>query len=191
MDSEYGLLVCISWSVGLLIETRQMICYGWLAMHSDVLKLNSETETGHSGLWLLHYKVTSLHAACYAVLPQCQHAMQLTYLSLHLSSVALHHLQCACQVLHAIICDITQQKSEDPAEPACWLLQHAREEEIAERKAMKRAERDIARKKEYVRRVRLQIEEKRAEVSAALMQWVSNNVASISYHSMLPTPGHF
>jgi len=46
------------------------------------------------------------------------------------------------------------------------LLQHAREEEIAERKAMKRAERDIARKKEYVRRVRLQIEDKRAEVSA-------------------------
>lgn len=29
---------------------------------------------------------------------------------------------------------------------------------------MKRAERDIARKKEFVRRVRLQIEEKRAEV---------------------------
>ena len=44
------------------------------------------------------------------------------------------------------------------------ILQHAREEEIAERKAMKRAERDIARKKEYVRRVRLQIEDKRAEV---------------------------
>lgn len=43
-------------------------------------------------------------------------------------------------------------------------LQHAREEEIAERKAMKRAERDIARKKEFVRRVRLQIEDKRAEV---------------------------
>ena len=43
-------------------------------------------------------------------------------------------------------------------------MQHAREEEIAERKAMKRAERDIARKKEFVRRVRLQIEEKRAEV---------------------------
>ena len=43
-------------------------------------------------------------------------------------------------------------------------VQRAREEEIAERKAMKRAERDIARKKEYVRRVRLQIEEKRAEV---------------------------
>ena len=45
------------------------------------------------------------------------------------------------------------------------MLQHAREEEIAERKAMKRAERDIARKKEYVRRVRIQIEDKRAEVS--------------------------
>ena len=43
-------------------------------------------------------------------------------------------------------------------------VQRAREEEIAERKAMKRAERDIARKKEYVRQVRLQIEEKRAEV---------------------------
>ena len=50
---------------------------------------------------------------------------------------------------------------------------------------MKRAERDIARKKEYVRRVRLQIEEKRAEVSAALMQLVSNNVASVSHHSIL------
>ena len=47
------------------------------------------------------------------------------------------------------------------------MLQHAREEEIAERKAMKRAERDIARKKEYVRRVRLQIEDKRAEVRPA------------------------
>lgn len=46
-------------------------------------------------------------------------------------------------------------------------VQHAREEEIAERKAMKRAERDIARKKEFVRRVRLQIEEKRAEVSSS------------------------
>lgn len=45
-------------------------------------------------------------------------------------------------------------------------MQHAREEEIAERKAMKRAERDIARKKEFVRRVRLQIEEKRAEVNS-------------------------
>lgn len=46
-------------------------------------------------------------------------------------------------------------------------MQHAREEEIAERKAMKRAERDIARKKEFVRRVRLQIEEKRAEVRSS------------------------
>jgi len=71
------------------------------------------------------------------------------------------------------------------------LPQHAREEEIAERKAMKRAERDIARKKEYLRRVRLQIEEKRAEVSAALMQWVSNNAASISHHSMVSTLKHF
>ena len=34
---------------------------------------------------------------------------------------------------------------------------------------MKRAERDIARKKEFVRRVRLEIEEKRAEVSAACL----------------------
>ena len=50
---------------------------------------------------------------------------------------------------------------------------------------MKRAERDIARKKEYVRRVRLQIEEKRAEVSAALMQSILNKVASISHHSIL------
>lgn len=49
----------------------------------------------------------------------------------------------------------------------CVFVQHAREEEIAERKAMKRAERDIARKKEFVRRVRLQIEEKRAEVSSS------------------------
>lgn len=46
-------------------------------------------------------------------------------------------------------------------------LQRAREEEIAERKAMKRAERDIARKKEFVRRVRLQIEDRRAEVSSS------------------------
>jgi len=97
----------------------------------------------------------------------------------------------SCQVLHSIIRDIIQQKSEAPAEPACWLLQHAREEEIAERKAMKRAERDIARKKEYVRRVRLQIEEKRAEVSAALAQWVSDSVASISHHSMIATSKHF
>lgn len=48
-------------------------------------------------------------------------------------------------------------------------MQHAREEEIAERKAMKRAERDIARKKEFVRRVRLQIEDKRAEVRIFLL----------------------
>lgn len=81
----------------------------------------------------------------------------------------------------------SKQKSEVPAEFAYWLLQHAREEEIAERKAMKRAERDIARKKEYVRRVRLQIEEKRAEVSAALMQSVSDGVASLNHHSMLST----
>lgn len=53
------------------------------------------------------------------------------------------------------------------------VLQHAREEEIAERKAMKRAERDIARKKEYVRRVRLQIEEKRAEVKPLLPKILS------------------
>lgn len=51
------------------------------------------------------------------------------------------------------------------AELCFAFLQHAREEEIAERKAMKRAERDIARKKEFVRRVRLQIEDKRAEVT--------------------------
>ena len=68
------------------------------------------------------------------------------------------------------------------------MLQHAREEEIAERKAMKRAERDIARKKEYVRRVRLQIEEKRAEVSAALMQWVFDTF--ISHRSMVSTLKH-
>ena len=47
-------------------------------------------------------------------------------------------------------------------------MQHAREEEIAERKAMKRAERDIARKREYVRRVSSQIEDKRAEVGVPL-----------------------
>ena len=47
-------------------------------------------------------------------------------------------------------------------------MQHAREEEIAERKAMKRAERDIARKREHVRRVRSQIEDKRAEVGVPL-----------------------
>lgn len=94
-----------------------------------------------------------------------------------------------CQVLHAIICGIIQQKLKDPAESACWLLQHAREEEIAERKAMKRAERDIARKKEYVRRVRLQIEEKRAEVSAALTQWVFDT--PISHCSMVATLKHF
>ena len=39
-------------------------------------------------------------------------------------------------------------------------MQHAREEEIAERKAMKRAERDIARKKVFVGGGRLQIEDK-------------------------------
>ncbi|KAL3155895.1 hypothetical protein ABBQ32_012895 [Trebouxia sp. C0010 RCD-2024] len=49
-------------------------------------------------------------------------------------------------------------------------LQRAREEEIAERKAMKRAERDIARKKEFVRRVRLQIEDRRAEIEARELQ---------------------
>ncbi len=124
----------------------------------------------------------------HAVLSQSQHAMQLMNLSLHLSSVALHPLQYAHQVMHAIICCITQQELEDPAEPACWMLQHAREEEIAERKAMKRAERDIARKKEYVRRVRLQIEEKRAEVSAALMQWVFDTF--ISHRSMVSTLKH-
>ena len=64
------------------------------------------------------------------------------------------------------------------AEASFAYLQHAREEEIAERKAMKRAERDIARKKEYVRRVRLQIEEKRAEVSFGMHQ----------YHVLLRTP---
>ncbi len=48
---------------------------------------------------------------------------------------------------------------------------------------MKRAERDIARKKEYVRRVRLQIEEKRAEVSAAFMQWISDNIHKPSHHA--------
>ena len=64
------------------------------------------------------------------------------------------------------------------AEASFAYLQHAREEEIAERKAMKRAERDIARKKEYVRRVRLQIEEKRAEVRFGMHQ----------YHVLLRTP---
>lgn len=64
------------------------------------------------------------------------------------------------------------------AEASFAYLQHAREEEIAERKAMKRAERDIARKKEYVRRVRLQIEEKRAEVRFGTHQ----------YHVLLRNP---
>ena len=44
------------------------------------------------------------------------------------------------------------------------VMQRAREEEIEERKAMRRHERDIARKKEYVRRVRVQIEERREQV---------------------------
>ena len=43
-------------------------------------------------------------------------------------------------------------------------MQRAREEEIEERKAMRRHERDVARKREFVRRVRVQIEERRAEV---------------------------
>eukprot|EP00891_Asterochloris_glomerata_P003711 jgi/Astpho2/3711/Aster-04897 len=42
-------------------------------------------------------------------------------------------------------------------------LKRAREEEIEERKAMRRHERDVARKREFVRRVRVQIEERRAE----------------------------
>ena len=62
-------------------------------------------------------------------------------------------------------------------------MQHAREEEIAERKAMKRAERDIARKKEFVRRVRLQIEEKRAEVNSCNFPKISSLLAT-----SLPSP---
>lgn len=160
-------------------------------MHSDGVMLNSESETSTSGLCLLHCEVTSIacsmlcsvvcKSTCHAIVilvsslvqcctPYLQHAHQ---------SVACNHL------LH------NQQKSEDPAEPACWLLQHAREEEIAERKAMKRAERDIARKKEYVRRVRLQIEEKRAEVSAALMQWVFDSISKLSQHAFYLEPNHF
>ena len=65
------------------------------------------------------------------------------------------------------------------------LLQHAREEEIAERKAMKRAERDIARKKEYVRRVRLQIEEKRAEVSLCCQRFCPQIVQKARANSKL------
>lgn len=48
--------------------------------------------------------------------------------------------------------------------PSSTILQRAREEEIEERKAMRRHERDVARKREFVRRVRVQIEERRAEV---------------------------
>lgn len=55
-----------------------------------------------------------------------------------------------------------------PVSDRTFVMQHAREEEIAERKAMKRAERDIARKREYVRRVSSQIEDKRAEVGVPL-----------------------
>ena len=56
---------------------------------------------------------------------------------------------------------LLQNLSSNPSQTT---LQRAREEEIEERKAMRRHERDVARKREFVRRVRVQIEERRAEV---------------------------
>ncbi|KAK9824579.1 hypothetical protein WJX72_011465 [[Myrmecia] bisecta] len=49
-------------------------------------------------------------------------------------------------------------------------LQHEREERIAERKAMRRAERDLRRKEEYVRRCRLDIEERRLKAEEEEMR---------------------
>ena len=60
-SASHGLGVAcwpVSLGVRVCLLKQEMICYGRLAMHLDGCVLNSNIETGLSGLW---------HAACYAM----------------------------------------------------------------------------------------------------------------------------
>ena len=105
-----------------------------------------------------------------------------------------HDASCCSRPLHLYVCSrslFTDNLHSSPGlspKPSSTTLQRAREEEIEERKAMRRHERDVARKREFVRRVRVQIEERRAEVggfpaSCAVF------VHTLHNHSCLGFPG--